>query len=294
MDAKIFRNALLAIILACATVLPANAGMIVFGTDPAHLAETSNPLYDSGGYVRGVDSAGSGFIAGGFNLVHPEWALSLTHVAQGYLAVQGGFEPDARDPNRVLHAIDYWIPSPNSDLALLHFAQPILNRPLAEIYFGEVPVGTHFTYAGYGRLAYPGEGEISLAGTKRGGENIITDFGLVPGLFDGYAIYEFNPLTGGASLPLEMSATHGDSGSGLFGEWEGRNKLFALNAVEFAGFSSAGALLLGPEEDFIRAHVPLSSVPEPSGLAILTSIIPMLLLTRRFQRPLVPLEGRQF
>lgn len=283
MGAKfLVRAFLLAVILGCAAER-ANAGIIVFGTDELHRADASNPLYDSSGYMRGVNTSGDGFILGGFNLVHPEWGLSLTHVAQGWAGLQGGFEADARDPNRVLHAVDYWIPSPTSDLALVHFAQPILNRPIAELYFGEVPIGTHFNWAGYGRLAYPGMGEVTINGIKRGGENIIDQRGTA-GLYEDYVIYNFNPLTGGASLPLEMGVTGADSGNGLFSVFDARPQLFALNAIEFGGFSSSGALLLGPDEDFIREHVP-SSVPEPPSWLIFATLMPLMAFARQFRMP---------
>lgn len=61
-------------------------------------------------------------------------------------------------------------------------------------------------------------------------------------------------------------------------------QLFALTEMGLGSGAATASLLLGPYEDFVKAHVPIDPVPEPSGALLVLSMTSLLMAQRRASR----------
>jgi len=269
-----------------ASASPAKAGIIVAGTEQDHLTMATDPMFQSVGWLRGVNSSG-GFIAGSGVLISPEWILTAAHVVDnGWDSVAFSLDAYAGDPGRTLHATDgiYMYPGfvsdggagTNNDIALVHLSVPILGIVPADIYLGDVPLGTHAYWSGYGKLGYYPSGETNNAGYKRGGENVIDRIGWsLLGIQEQYLLADFGPAWGTETLPLEMGGSNGDSGSGWFADINGHLQLIGLATFIRGDFDNTGIIRPAMYSSWIN-EVTGTSVPEPSSALMMLMVVPFL------------------
>lgn len=289
---SLFRCSVLSVAIALSAA-PAQAGLIEAGTEQAHLDFANDPMFQSVGAIRGVDSLG-GAIAGSGVLISPEWVLTAAHVLDnGWDSVSFLLDNDFRDPNRTLYAADAWYLYPgfvsdggngtNNDIALIHLSVPIVGVTPAIVYSGEVEVGTHAYWSGYGLRGYYPSGETNISGFKMGGENIIDRIGWpLLGIQDQFMTADFGPAWGTTTLPLEMTGTNGDSGGGWFADFNGQQQLIGLAAFSRGDGNTVGIVRPAVYQDWIQSYV--TPVPEPSTVALMISSLPLALRRMRRRR----------
>lgn len=259
----------------------APAGIIVAGTEQAHLDFANDPMFQSVGWVRGIN--GGSFAAGSGVLIAPDWVLTVGHVVTrddmlGWTAMQFSFD-NAFNPNRVLHPADAWYAYPGfvsdhgaggaNDIGLIHLADPITNVIPAKLYDGDVPVGTHAYLSGYGVQGYtPPSHLLPFDGEQRAGENVVDGIGDdILGIGNQFLTLDWGPVFRTPSLPLEFGGSNFDSGGGVFANMNGQVQLIALMAFVNGDFYSTGAIRPAVYLPWIHSYV--TSVPEPSAALLL-------------------------
>lgn len=177
-----------------------------------------------------------------------------------------------------------WLLSPgDSGGALIHLSVPIVGVTPAIVYSGEVEVGTHAYWSGYGLRGYYPSGETNISGFKMGGENIIDRIGWpLLGIQEQYMMADFGSAWGTPTLPLEMGGTNGDSGSGWFADINGQVQLIGLATLGRGQFSNTGVIRPAVYQDWIQSFV--TPVPEPSTVALMISSLPLALCRMRRRR----------
>lgn len=228
------RGIALAVVLAalCGFSVKSRAGVIVPGTEAAHIAFAADPIFQSVGSVAGWDGANWRLVGTGV-LIDQDWVMLTGHelTTFGYTTYRFSLGNDLFQPNTGRSVADaYYVAGSggnffNPDLGLMHLSDPITSVTPAVIYHGDdLTVGTRVVFAGYGLPAYFPTGELAFDGKKRGGENLIENIGPTSFLAADRIEWDFGPATGTSSLPLEMSASNFDSGSGTFafidGQWQ--------------------------------------------------------------------------
>lgn len=285
------RGIALAAILAalCGFSVKSRAGVIVPGTEAAHIAFAADPIFQSVGSVAGWDGANWRLVGTGV-LIDTDWVMLTGHelTTFGYTTYRFSLGNDLFQPNTGRSVADaYYVAGSggnffNPDLGLMHLSDPITSVAPAVIYDGDgLTVGTRVVMAGYGLPAYFPTGELAFDGKKRGGENIIDEIGPNAGMAADRFGWDFGPAYGTPSQPLEMSGSNFDSGSGTFAFIDGKWQL--------VGIVAQGAPLRYTVAVRPSAYTPwtneIMGVPEPSSfLLALTGAAGIWIVTRISKR----------
>lgn len=273
----------------CGFSVQGRAGIIVPGTEQAHIDFASDPIFQSVGSVAGWDGSVWRLVGSGV-LIDEQWVMLTGHelTTFGYSTYRFSLGSDLYQPNTGRSVADaYYVNGSggnffNPDLGLLHLSDPITSVTPATVYQGnDLTVGTHVVFAGYGLPGYFPTGELPFDGLKRGGENIINDVGPNSGMAADRFAWDFGPAYGTASLPLEMNGSNFDSGSGTFA--------FIDNQWQLVGIVAQGAPLTDTVAVRPVAYSPwtneIMGVPEPSSFVLaLTGAAGGWMLIRRRNR----------
>jgi Trypsin len=161
------------------------------------------------------------------------------------------------------------------DLALIELTQPVINVKPASRYYGTAEVGSIITKIGYGYIGDGLDGMKSPRTSERlGGQNTIDAAG---GIFESrpfsgdVLVFDFDsPISNSSNkfgsanpLDLEVGGSKGDSGAGVFGQFNSEWKLVgivsgALNR-EIKYGSVAGLARVSSANDWIDAVINRSS-----------------------------------
>lgn len=265
-------------------------------------------------------------------LIAPDWVLTAGHCAsitepalrftvggQNYLA-------DLRIP----HPLFSGVLTHGYDIGLVHLSRPVTNVAPAVLYTGDLgqtaEVGQVGTFVGFGNRGTGITGQLlGTSGTKRAGNNFLdmlvgNDEGLpqwLGGDFDDpasdpnsnppYVNDQLNATGTPFPLPLEYNIASGDSGGGVFVDFEGDARgplLVAVNSyitsydsfedfnhdgfldgdgVTNASYSDGfGATRVALFGDFISDT--LATVPEPASAALVAGVASIVVLRRRPRR----------
>jgi len=192
-----------------------------------------NDFLSVGRYATAVDS--KNYAAG--VLIAPTWVITAAHFVADTSVWTFG-ENTYRTKRVIRHpkltpgaAETQWT---GWDLALVELEQPVSNVVPASRYYGRSEVGRTITKIGYG---YVGDGLNGLKAPRSqerlGGQNIIDAAG---GLIDGrelssdVLIFDFdsplspasNRLGSAQPIELEIGGSKGDSGGGVFAQFDGK------------------------------------------------------------------------
>ncbi len=157
------------------------------------------------------------------------------------------------------------------DLALIELTEPVINVKPASRYYGTEEVGSIITKIGYGYIGDGVQGMKSPREAERlGGQNIIDAAG---GMFESrpfssdVLVFDFDsPISNSSNkfgsanpLDLEVGGSKGDSGGGVFGQFDNEWKLVgivsgALNR-EIKYGSVAGLARVSSANDWIDAVI---------------------------------------
>lgn len=261
----------LTLVALCGFSKQGQAGIIVPGTEQAHIDFAADPVFAPVGWVSGWDGAAWRTVGSG-TLVKSDKVLLSGHqlTTFGYTQFRFSLGPSVFQPNTgrsVASSYDILGSGGNlftPDLGVLTLVDPITSVTPAEVYMGdELAEGMRIIWAGYGIPGYYPSGELSFDGLKRGGENKINSFGPT----DRFR-FDFGPAYGTPSLPLEMGASNFDSGAGAFGFIDNEWQLVGV-VVSRSGFEDSFAVRPFMQMDFLNA-TGVVSVPEPSTILLAT------------------------
>lgn len=249
----------------------ASAQLIVAGADAQHQALGIQTQFESVGWLQGVSSNSSGYIAGAATLIHPQYVLFAAHqlLSTGAPASALSFSLStqifAQAPN--FAAIDEWWvhPSFNNmaglgyDLAIGRLSSPITTVTPAQINTGSVAAGTEVQFASYGvKVEHPNM-TSPYDGIKRGGTNIVDgEYAANPNYFR----MGFSPAVGGLNTPFEMNLTNFNltnygGGSGIF---DAAGSLIGVSSFNAPGLLDSFAISL--DVPWVNSFI---VVPEPSS-----------------------------
>lgn len=203
------RGVSLAVVLAalCGFSKQGQAGIIVPGTEQAHIDFAADPVFAPVGWVSGWDGAAWRTVGSG-TLVKSDKVLLSGHqlTTFGYTQFRFSLGPSVFLPNTgrsVASSYDVLGSGGNlftPDLGVLTLAAPITSVTPATVFMdGDLAEGMRVTWAGYGVPSYFPSGDLAFDGLKRGGENLISSLGPT----DRFR-FDFGPAYGTTSLPLEM------------------------------------------------------------------------------------------
>lgn len=260
------------------------AGVIVAGTEQAHLNFAADPIFQSVGSVAGWDGSAWRLVGSGV-LVDEQWVMLTGHqLNNGFSTYRFSLGNDLFQPNTGRSVADaFYIAGTGGnllapDFGLMHLTTPITSVTPATVYHGDdLTLGLRVVFAGYGFPGYFPSGEQAFDGKKRGGENIINDIGPTAAMSADRFGWDFGSAYGTPSLALEMNGSGGDSGGGTFAFIDGQWQLVGIMsdvlpltdtyAIRPTAYSSWSNQIMG--------------VPEPSSfLLALTGAASLWMLTR--------------
>lgn len=255
----------------CGFSVQGRAGVIVPGTEQAHINFAADPIFQSVGWVSGFDGT-QWFTVGTGVLIEDDWVMLTGHelTTFGYTTYRFSLGPSVFLPNtgRSVASAYYVAGSGGTlfspDLALMHLSTPLSGKK-AKVYDGDdLSVGTRVVMAGYGRPAYFPSGELAFDGIKRAGENIIKEIGPNAALGADRFLWDFGPAWGTPSLPLEMGGSNFDSGGGTFAFVDGQWQLVGI-MDQRVGFTDTIALRPTAYREWTNQ---IMGVPEPSSFLL--------------------------
>lgn len=264
------------------------AGIIVPGTEQAHIDFAADPVFAPVGRVEGFDGSVWRLLGTG-TLVKDNKVLTAGHVppATGYTQFRFSLGPSAFLPNTgrsFVSTVDILGIGGNPvdpDLAVLTLTDPITSVAPATIYMGnDINVGDRVIFADYGVLGYYPSGELPADGIKRAGENLIRFIGPDAVLGPDRILWDFGPANGTPSLLLEQNGSNLSSGGGTFAfiedEWQ-------LVAVISGAVPLRQTLAVRPavHADWTNQMV---GVPEPSTFLLVLTSVPFFMLLKSYQR----------
>lgn len=268
----------------------ANAGLILSGNDPQHIALGST--YFNVGWVDRADaSSPSGYrFTQSITLIDPFWGLTSRHgvlsndadFSSIYSGMRVGFGNNY-DTNKgeFQNAFEVFVnPDINRDLALIHFSNPFTTVSAANRFIGDVAIGNEGYTVGFGDLQYVGDSNSTFTGDRRAGFDVVeNNVAAPPNTFATRVDLSFMPNR----RPLEMGVRPGDSGGAFF-----------LNG-EIAGVIQGGTTSFGfgtnsfytrLDNNWIDTTIQLHStaVPEPGSIALFSTTLPLLFSRLRKKR----------
>lgn len=277
----------LTLVALCGFSKQGQAGIIVPGTEQAHIDFAADPVFAPVGWVSGWDGAAWRTVGSG-TLVKSDKVLTAGHVLTtfGYTQFRFSLGPSVFLPNTgrsVASSYDILGIGGNPfspDLAVLSLENPILSATPATIYMGnDLNVGDRVIFADYGVLGYYPSGELPADGIKRAGENLIQFIGPSSFLGPDRITWDFGPAWGTPSLPLEQNGSNFSSGGGVFAYLEGS---WQLAAVISGGAPLTDTLAVRPmmHMDFLQS-TGVVSVPEPSTFMLVLTAVPFFVIAKR-------------
>jgi hypothetical protein len=262
---------------------------------PDYIAYGTESKFQATGWFTSLDPSGATALSSG-TLIDPHWVLTAAHTVDNRTPLKVGFGTNLFSDPGVKHDVTQafihpgWlggVPSainstPNPDLALLYFADPILDITPAPLFTGTLssnstnPDRVH--QIGYGLPAYQGAAS-PYDGQKRGAINRAFDTHsgnageyLRTYLFDTARPAHYEHL-GGAASP-------GDSGGSIYVDVAGQMQLAGVISFGVAGrYESTGSLQTSLYNDWITDT--MASVPEPMAGIFVVGALAFLRRARR-------------
>jgi hypothetical protein len=266
--------------------------------DSAYLAYAQDPAYQASGWFGRYDANGdlSSFASG--VAIAGRWVVTAGHVVDDliYSGFRFGVGSNAlTDPGNSWAVSEVFLypgyeggwGGTKDDIALCLLESPIQGIVPTERFYGTDQIGTHVSIVGHGAPATPITGVLPDDGNERGGENFISRIGSSNiGVSNKYLIIDFSPVSSPwETLPLEITGTSGDSGGGWYNDL---GELVALSNFEWANSSLTGGIRISQYNDWIDTTIAQNTtVPEPSSLMILTSLLGTLAASRKLRKLVV-------
>ncbi|TWU37471.1 Trypsin [Novipirellula aureliae] len=268
--------------------IPADAGLIT-GLDSEHLALADEHPY-VGWYEVDDGVNGTTFGASGV-LIDPHWVLMSAHgalsvdndLSSTYDSFRFGFGPNFntnRGENMLASELflhpSYRDVGTGYDLALLRFDSPFETVTPINRFRGNVVAGAQGDIVGFGRLETQGSTDQALTGDRRAGTDLIETVGAFPVSPEQFMIRVDGRFGGPSYNLLQMKGTKGDSGGG----WIVGEDLWGITS-NAASTITAFSKLDNEWIDTTMANNPVSGVPEPSALLLLSTVLPIAIFIKR-------------
>ena len=221
-------------------------------------------------------------------LISPHWVLTAAHVldnaSSATLYVGGATAGDGviYSSESLLQNPDWSPGSPDpffqgTDIALIRLSSPVTDITPASRFYGSDERGMVGTYTGYGQGGDGLQGTTGPWGTKRAGQNIIDAFGMDDDLLDNVSerimLSDFDHPDGSTNqwysadpepLDLEYLPAPGDSGGGVFVEYQGEQRLAgvksfvaatASDSIEYKYGETVGSIRINQFNHWIDDHI---------------------------------------
>lgn len=251
--------------------------------DSEYVALGNDPAFDAvGTFVNSWGYTGCGI------LIAPDWVLTAAHLftaaTSGTFTLNGTAYTSTQlitDPSWNGDAFD------GSDFGLVQLSSSLTAIP-PPLYIGTSLLGQTCTFVGYGFTGTGLTGWKTLDGQKRGFQDVVDvnnpNFGNIESVFG--ATFE-SPASGNA-LPLEGCVAPGDSGGGVF--VSDGSQYYLAGVISFVASTNGNANSTYNNIsgfDPISAAMPwiISTVPEPSAVALIGTCTITLFLRRKRRHP---------